>query len=107
MKTSNDSTPDRAQSTEPDDLEQVRQLLLGDIQAQQERELNALRHRVEELEKLVEALIAHGDASRRAWQTEVSALRQNGQSVGSPRAVSQQVTPLTPRTREADHVKDD
>lgn len=102
MSNSNDSTLDSKAASGVDDMEQVRQLLIGDHQAAQERQFSALQDRVDQLEKLVDALIAHGETSRRAWQSEVAALKAPGGRDGSTRSVLQQVTPLTPRAKEAD-----
>jgi len=97
--------PSRAEAI--DDMEQVRQLLLGDHQAAQERELTALRERVSQLEATVEALIVHGEASRTAWQNDVVSVHQRAERESGSRTVAQQVTPLTPRPNGAGSRNDD
>ncbi len=107
MGNSNDPTQSDRASSNLGDMEQVRQLLLGDHQAAQERQISALQERVTQLETLVDALIAHGDTVRRAWQADVATLKNSGgREVGS-RSVLQQVTPLTPRTGEGDASRHD
>lgn len=59
-----------------DDMEQVRQLLIGEHAAQQNETVSALEKRIMVLEQLVHALIAHGNANNHAWQTDVAALAQ-------------------------------
>lgn len=100
MENPKDTTSVDAPSSASDDIDQVRQLLLGNLPAEQERELAALRDRVAHLEKMVQALIAHGEATHRKWQDDVASLSQSSGRDGTERSVSAQVTPLTPRTRD-------
>ncbi|MEL6289703.1 MAG: hypothetical protein AAFQ35_13105, partial [Pseudomonadota bacterium] len=57
-----------------DEMEQVRQLLVGDLQAENTRQIAALETRVAQLEMQVAALLAHGAAVRAAWDQELGAL---------------------------------
>ncbi|MEO0619209.1 MAG: hypothetical protein AAFZ01_07995 [Pseudomonadota bacterium] len=89
-----------------DEMEQVRQLLLGEQHTAQSRAIEALEARVETLEALVHALATQGQVARDAWARDVAPLldpEKTETKTGKPtrsavsqRAVAQQITPLSP-----------
>lgn len=89
-----------------DEMEQVRQLLLGEQHAAQSRAIELLEARVAALEALVKALATQGQIAREAWARDVAPLlddqapatrsAQPVRPASSQRAVSRQVTPLSP-----------
>jgi sensor domain CHASE-containing protein len=96
MNTPSGSVNDSNAFVANDDMEQVRQLLIGDHAAQQNKTVSALEQRIMVLEQLVHALIVHGNANNRAWQEDVAALLEATATNSTSRTISHDVTPLTP-----------
>ncbi|MGI9406307.1 MAG: hypothetical protein ACR2O4_08045 [Hyphomicrobiaceae bacterium] len=96
MDKSSDAVNIRHDPEPSDDMEQVRQLLIGDHAARQAAQIAALEHRIEQLEQLLSAIVAHSDSSHRAWQDEVSRLLENS-SRDNAREASHAVTPISAR----------
>ena len=72
MDKSSDPVTVRNDASASGDMEQVRQLILGDHEERQAQQIEALDRRVAHLEGLLRAIVSHGEATRRTWQDEVA-----------------------------------
>lgn len=86
-----------------DDMEQVRQLIIGDHAERQAQQIENLERRVAKLEQLLRAIVSHSESSQRTWQVEVATLlNEPADRSAGPRGVSRDVTPLSPGRNDND-----
>ncbi len=92
-----DPVIDRHKPTGRDDMEQVRQLILGDHAAEQAQRIEDLEQRLEKVEQLLRAYVSYSESSQRTWQVEVASLLDDTQSPGGgQRGAARDVTALSP-----------
>ena len=86
-----------------DDMEQVRQLILGDHAARQAQRIEDLEYRLEKVEQLLRAIVSHSESSQRTWEVEVASLFDDTSATNfAHRGVAGDVTSLSPDRSDHD-----